>query len=405
MSLLLRKNTENPVVKLNSHKVKPAREDVFRSLPVPSALRIMILPSVISQLIVLIYNMADTFYVGQTNNPYMVAATSLILPMFNISICIAGLAGVGGGSLVSRLLGQGREDEARRVGTFSIYLGLSIAALFALAMGLFMRPILGLLGAGVATCISNCVACAYFIVVVLRSGKGAVVTFSPRVGLAERSSISAVFAVGVPSAVTSFLFDLDYVILDRLMTSYNDLALAAIGIVLKVERFPLNVGVGICQGMMPLVGYNYSAGNRKRLRDTMRLSLGLGLVIAAVSILLYELFATPLIRLFLDDAETVRLASSFLRARVLATPLMFMSFFTVYLFQAFGKGNISLLLGTVRWLGFNIPMLYLLNHLVGMYGLVWSQVTADSLNVIVSIIVYLRFRPPLLRRDAAKAEP
>ncbi len=479
MSLLLRKNTENPVVKLNSHKVKPAREDVFRSLPVPSALRIMILPSVISQLIVLIYNMADTFYVGQTNNPYMVAATSLILPVFNISICIAGLAGVGGGSLVSRLLGQGREDEARRVGTFSIYLGLSIAALFALTMGLFMRPILGLLGAGentydfakqyaacvivaggiptvlsnvlsnllrsigrstaagfgivlggvlnialdplfmfvllpkgqevlgagVATCISNCVSCAYFIVVVLRSGKGAVVTFSPRVGLAERSSISAVFAVGVPSAVTSFLFDLDYVILDRLMTSYNDLALAAIGIVLKVERFPLNVGVGICQGMMPLVGYNYSAGNRKRLRDTMRLSLGLGLVIAAVSILLYELFATPLIRLFLDDAETVRLASSFLRARVLATPLMFMSFFTVYLFQAFGKGNISLLLGTVRWLGFNIPMLYLLNHLVGMYGLVWSQVTADSLNVIVSIIVYLRFRPPLLRRDAAKAEP
>lgn len=48
---------------------------MFRSLPVPSALRIMILPSVISQLIVLIYNMADTFYVGQTNNPYMVAAT------------------------------------------------------------------------------------------------------------------------------------------------------------------------------------------------------------------------------------------------------------------------------------------------------------------------------------------
>lgn len=85
------------MLKLNSHKVKPAREDVFRSLPVPLALRIMILPSVISQLIVLIYNMADTFYVGQTNNPYMVAATSLILPVFNISICIAGLAGVGGG--------------------------------------------------------------------------------------------------------------------------------------------------------------------------------------------------------------------------------------------------------------------------------------------------------------------
>lgn len=456
-----------------SHRPKPSREDIFRTLPVPSALRMMILPSIVSQIIVLIYNMADTFYVGQTHNPYMVAATSLILPVFNISICIAGLAGVGGGSLVSRLLGQGREDEARRVGTFSLYLGLSISALFALVMGLFMSPILELLGAGdntydyarqyafcvivaggiptvlsnvlsnllrsigrstaagfgivlggvlnialdplfmfvllpdgqevlgagVATCLSNCIACGYFIVVLLLSGKGAVITFNPRVGLAERSSIAAVFAVGVPSAVTSFLFDLDYVILDRLMTSYNDLALAAIGIVLKVERFPLNVGVGICQGMMPLVGYNYSAGNRKRLKDTIILSLGIGLVIAAISILLYELFAAPLTRLFLDDAQTVELAAAFLRARVLATPLMFISFFTVYLFQAFGKGRISLLLGVVRWLGFNIPMLYILNHIVGMYGLVWSQVTADSLNVVFSLIIFLKLRPPILRRE------
>ena len=58
-----------------------SREDIFRSLPIPSALAKMVLPAVASQLIVLIYNMADTFFVGQTNNPYMVAATSLILPV------------------------------------------------------------------------------------------------------------------------------------------------------------------------------------------------------------------------------------------------------------------------------------------------------------------------------------
>ena len=458
---------------MNSYKNKPSREDVFQSLPVPSALRIMILPSVISQLIVLIYNMADTFYVGQTNNPYMVASTSLILPVFNITICLASLAGVGGGSLVSRLLGQGRHDEARRVSTFSIYLALAISALFALIMACFMRPILRLLGAGsntyeyarqyalsvivaggvptvlsnvlsnllrsvgrstaagfgivlggvlnialdplfmfvllpdgqevlgagVATCISNCIACLYFIAVLLLGGRGQVITFNPGVGLAERESIKAIFAVGVPSAVTNFLFDLDYVILDRLMVSYHDLALAAIGIVLKVERFPLNIGVGICQGMMPLVGYNYAAGNRKRMRDSIRLSLGVGLIIAAISIALYEIFASQLIRLFLDDAQTVELASAFLRVRVLATPLMFISFFTVYLFQAFGKGTVSLLLGMVRWLVFNIPMLYLLNTIFGMYGLVWSQVTADTLSVIMSLTVYIKFRPPILRKD------
>ena len=192
---------------------------------------------------------------------------------------------------------------------------------------------------------------------------------------------------------------MDYVVLDKLMTSYSDLALAAIGVVLKVERFPLNVGVGICQGMMPLAAYNYAAGNRERLADTIRLSRLLGLGIALGSLVLYELFAGPLAHLFLEDAQTVALATRFLRVRVLATPLMFLSFFTVYLFQAFGRGRISLFLGMTRWLVFNIPMLFLLNALFGMYGLVWSQVTADTLTVLLSFAVYFKFRPVMLRPD------
>ena len=127
---------------------KADQERIFESLPVPSALRVMIVPAVISQLIVLIYNMADTFYVGQTNNPYMVAAAALILPVFNITLCLAGLAGIGGGALISRLLGENREEEARRVSVFSLYLAILIAAVFALGMGIFMKPLLNLLGAG-----------------------------------------------------------------------------------------------------------------------------------------------------------------------------------------------------------------------------------------------------------------
>ena len=149
----------------------------------------------------------------------------------------------------------------------------------------------------------------------------------------------------MPAAVTTFLFDLDYVIIDKLMVSYHDLALAAVGIVLKVERFPLNVGIGICQGMMPLVAYSYAAGDKKRMDDTISLSLKLGLGIAVVSIALYEIFAVQFTHLFMPDPATVELASQFLRIRVLATPLMFMSFFTVHLFQAFGRGRIALFFG------------------------------------------------------------
>ena len=448
---------------------KADQERIFESLPVPSALRVMIVPAVISQLIVLIYNMADTFYVGQTNNPYMVAAAALILPVFNITLCLAGLAGIGGGALISRLLGENRKEEARRVSVFSLYLAILIAAVFALGMGIFMKPLLNLLGAGentyeyarqyafcvivaggiptvlsnvlsnlirsigysrqagtgivlggllnialdplfmfvllphgyevlgagAATCLSNCIACVYFIVVVCRMGKESIVTFHPKAGRPERESIAAVFTVGIPSAVATLLFDLDYVIIDKLMVSYHDLALAAIGIVLKVERFPLNVGIGICQGMMPLVAYNYAAGNKKRMEDTIRISRMLGLVIAGISILLYEIFAVQFIRLFISDAQTVEMASAFLRIRVLATPLMFLSFFTVYLFQAFGMGKRSLFLGMMRWLVFNIPMLFLLNAVFGMYGIVWSQVTADTLTVILSFYIYRKYKPKL----------
>ena len=443
------------------------RERVFREYPVAKALRVMVVPAVVSQLIVLIYNMADTFYVGLTDNPYMIAGTSLILPVFNISLCLAGLAGVGGGALISRLLGQGREDEARRASVFSLYLAAFIAAAFAVGTGVFMDPLLKLLGAGentyeyarqyalcvivfggvptvlsnalanvvrsvgrskeagagivlggllnialdplfmfvilppgqevlgagIATALSNGIACLFFITVVLRMGKGSVVTFNPRAGLASKESVIAVFAVGVPSAVATFLFDLDYVIIDKLMVSYHDLALAAVGIVLKVERFPLNVGVGICQGMLPLVAYSYGAGNHRRMNDTIRLARRVGLLIAAVSIVLYEIFAGPLVRIFLSDAQAVEMASGFLRIRVLATPLMFLSFFTVYLFQAFGRGRISLFLGVMRWLVFNIPMLFILNHFFGMYGIVWSQVVADSLTVLLSFYVLRRFGP------------
>lgn len=445
------------------------RENIFNNLPVPTALRKMIVPAVASQLIVLIYNMADTFFVGQTNNPYMVAGTSLILPVFNITLCLAGLAGIGGGSLISRLLGLGKEDEARRVSSFSLYLGLSISAAFAIAVALFMEPVLNLLGAdshtfnyakqyalcviviggvptvlsnvlsnlirsigrskeasigiilggvlnialdplfmfvlfpdgyevlgaGVATCLSNCTAFIFFLCVMLKMGKKSIITFSPKNGLPAKQSIVSVFGVGVPSAVATLLFDLDYVIIDKLMVSYSDFALAAVGIVLKVERFPLNVGIGICQGMMPLVAYNYSAGNKRRMEDSIRLSRRLGLIIAGISIVLYEIFAVQFSHLFISDPQTVDLASQFLRIRVLATPLMFLSFFTVYLFQAFGKGKISLFLGTIRWLVFNIPMLFILNGIFGMFGLVWAQATADTLTVLMSFYVYRKYKPEI----------
>lgn len=452
-------------------KQKINNKDIFESMPIGKALKTMAVPTIISQIIVLIYNLADTFFVGKTNNPYMVAAASLVLPVFNICLSLASLTGVGGGSLISRLLGENKETEAKRVSSFSIYISVFVTALFSILMGIFMTPILHLLGAdentivyakqyafcvivlggvptvlsnvlsnllrsvgvskeagfgitfgglinialdplfmfvllpkgnevlgvGIATCISNCIACIYFICVIIKIRKKSVITFNIRTGIPEKSSIYSIFNVGIPSALATLLFDLDYIVIDKLMVGYGNIALASIGIVLKAERLPLNVGIGLCQGMMPIVAYNYSAKNYKRMKDTIKYSRNIGLITSVISIALYEIFAVYIMKMFIADAQTVALGTDFLRIRVLATPLMFMSFFTVYLFQAFGKGNKALFLGVMRWLAFNIPMLFLLNHIIGMYGIVWSQITADILTVALSLYVYKKYESKYLK--------
>ena len=100
-------------------KAADTNREIFETMPVPKALATLAIPTIIGQLIVLIYSLADTFFIGRTGNPYMVAAASLILPVFNICIPLANLFSIGGGTLISRLLGVGEDAEAKKVSAVS----------------------------------------------------------------------------------------------------------------------------------------------------------------------------------------------------------------------------------------------------------------------------------------------
>ena len=199
-----------------------------------------------------------------------------------------------------------------------------------------------------------------------------------------------IFTIGVPAALSVFLFDLTNIVINRLSASHGDIELAAIGIVQKVERFPLNIGIGICLGMIPLIGYNYASGNHRRMSEFFTAARVAGLTVAAVSVLMYYLFADRLITAFIADAETVRLGTAFLRARCFATPFMFLSFNMVNFMQAVNRGRESFLLAAIRQIGLNIPILFLMNALFGMMGIVWTQAVADIVNVVISYIIYAR---------------
>lgn len=120
---------------------------LFEETPVPKALASLAIPTIISQLIVMIYNLADTFFIGQTNDPYKVAATSMAYVLFFMLNALANLFGIGGGTLISQLLGQNRPDEAKAVSSFSFYGTILVTALYCLGCYVFMTPILNLMGA------------------------------------------------------------------------------------------------------------------------------------------------------------------------------------------------------------------------------------------------------------------
>lgn len=436
--------------------------ELFETAPVPSALAVMAFPTIVSQLITLIYNMADTWFIGRTKNPYMIAASSLVLTVFLAANSLANLFGVGGGNLVVRLLGSRREDEARKAASWSLSMSAISALVFSLLCFVLMNPLLLLLGAsentigyarqyllfvvvlggipsvlsvamgtmirnvgyakeagfglsmggvlnifldpllmfvllpdgyqvmgaGIATMLSNVASLVYFTAVYCRISPVTVLELPKRIEKLERSSLRSLFSVGIPAALALFLFDLTNIFINRLTSGYGDIELAAIGIVLKVERLPLNVGIGICLGMVPLVAYNYASGDWKRMYAFFSAARFAGVAVSIASVILYRIFAPILIQLFIDNAETVYYGTRFLRIRCFATPFMFLSFHMVHYMQSVDRGDCSLWLVAIRQLGLNIPLLFLLNRLFGMTGIVWTQAVADFFNVLISYVIY-----------------
>lgn len=101
-------------------KEEISEKELFENIPVPHAVATLALPTIISQVVTMIYNLADTFFVGQIGDPYMVAAVSLVSPWFNLLTALGNLFGLGGGSLVSRMLGSKNHEDIKHVSSFSI---------------------------------------------------------------------------------------------------------------------------------------------------------------------------------------------------------------------------------------------------------------------------------------------
>lgn len=149
---------------------------------------------------------------------------------------------------------------------------------------------------------------------------------SPKLLRPALKYIGEIFPIGFPSTLGSLLSSVANISVNSLTSEYGDIPVAAVGIVKKLDIFPLNVGMGLCQGMMPLVAYNYASQNYKRMRDAANFTRLHGMEFAALCVAVFELSAGGFVRLFIDEPETVAYGTDFLRIACLVNTVYDLQF-------------------------------------------------------------------------------
>lgn len=447
---------------------------LFEQTPVPKAVAQLAVPTVLSSLVMVLYNLADTYFVGQLNDPVQNAAVTLAAPVLLAFNAVNNLFGVGSSSMMSRALGQKDYETVARSSAFGFYCAILFGVLLAAGCTLFKTPLLKLLGAdattaeataaymfwtvtlgavpailnvvmaylvraegsamhasvgtmsgcllnilldpifilpwglnleaagaGLATCISNVVACLYFAVLLLVKRGHTYVCVHPKKFWCGRRIMGGVFAVGIPASIQNLLNVTGMTVLNNFTAAYGASAVAAMGIAQKINIVPMYVSMGISQGIMPLISYNYASGNVDRMKQTVRFSRKAALSIILLISAFYFLLPGVMVSLFMQDPEIVQYGSRFLRGFCLGLPFLCVDFLAVGVFQAVGMGKEALAFAILRKVLLEIPALLILNWLFPLYGLAYAQFIAECILSVAAVLVLRR----LFRRLESQPRP
>jgi len=435
---------------------------LFCEMPVHRAVLSLAVPTVISQIITVIYNMADTFFIGQLNDPNQVAAATVAMPAFAALTALSNLFGIGGASKIARCLGKKEDETAKMTASFSIWTAFTVALLYGIVIFLtrpWFLPVLGtntetydfcssyvfwtitigavptvlnaglahlirtegyakqagfgvafggvlnialdpififvlrmeITGAAIATMISNTAATIYFFLFLYKIRKKTVITPNPKYYRVSHGIPGEVIIGGLPSFIMMMLGCLSNSVLNRLVTSYSNEAMAGMGIAKKIDMIAFSVAQGMTQGVLPLVAYNYASNNRKRMSSAIRTTLIYTLIIACTATLTLFLFASPITRCFIDNDETVSYGRDFLKVICFTCPSTAVNFMIITVFQATKQKVQPLILSLLRKGSLDIPLMLALNYLIGIKGIAWATPLADWLALIVSLFLFVPY--------------
>lgn len=448
--------------------------EIFKNAPVPKAVITNVIPSIISMIMVLVYNLADTFFIGQTKNAYMVAAVSVATPAFLLFMAVGMLFGIGGTSLISRMLGEGKAEKAKKTSAFCFWSGLSIGLVSMAVIWSFATPIcriigasddtvgfasqylnivafgipfliigntfsnviraegkaskamLGMIlgnmvnivfdpimilalhwnvaGAAIATVLGNIVAAIYYIHHLLSADS--MLSISPRDYQIREGIATGVFAIGVPASLNSILMSFSNIIINNKMMKFGDMAVAGLGVAMKVNMIVVMLLIGLGSGIQPLLGYCYGAGNRKRYLSVLKFSLALAFGMSAIMTVVCYCGAGPLVRAFLDNPDAFSYGMGFARIYIYSGPVMGILFVLINAIQSTGAALPSLILSVSRQGLLYIPILTIFSFVFHTpKGLAAAQPVTDYLSATLAAVLFLVTYQKYIRHIKPVSEP
>ena len=255
--------------------------------------------------------------------------------------------------------------------------------------GWFGIPAMGVKGAAIATVASQILAAALSMIFFLKK------CTSVRIHLKgfrfEKNMLWKIYTVAIPSAIMMSLPSVLVAALNSVLSAFSATAIAVFGLYIKIQTFVYMPANGVIQGMRPIMSYNYGAGNRKRMKETLKASLEAAGVIMTLGTVLFMAFPQGIMQLFNANAEMLEIGVPMLRIIAIGFIISTVGCVLSGAFEALGKGVQSLVVSLLRQLIIIIPLSAVLSKTAGLYG-VWATFpAAELIAAVIGCILYRNF--------------
>lgn len=256
---------------------------------------------------------------------------------------------------------------------------------------------LGTAGAAWATITGNIIGAIYFITHFI--SKKTILSIKLKDFKPTKKIYGETFKIGIPSAISSLIMSISFILVNILASSYGDYVVAGNGVQMRVASMAFMLIMGMAQGYQPFAGYCYGSKKYDRLISGFKITLLYSTILSVLSTIFFLSYGKDIIKLFIDDVPTIDAGWQFLKAFCIAVPFIGIQVTLMVTFQSTGKALKAMIVSLGRQCIIYIPLLLILNKLFGFSGFIYAQPIADNLTTVIAVILSVSFLKELRTLD------